>query len=128
MAARLSKLLGRRAAERTEDLDDLEEDEDTAPPVPEEPVRAEVPGLHFDKAAVQAELDRVESFIRRAKALPADSKAEALVRVVGELLARPPDRRKLLVFTESLTTQSYLRDSLVEMTSSPTRTSRCFAA
>ena len=117
VAARLGRLLGRRAEDTAEDLDDLEEEGDDANAPYEEPAPAALPeGLRLDRAAVQSELERVESFIRRAKALPADSKAEALVRVVGELLERPPDRRKLLVFTESLTTQSYLRDLLVEKT------------
>ena len=117
VAARLGRLLGRGAGGTAEDLDDLEEEGDDAQAPREEPVSAALPkGLRLDRAAVQAELERVESFIRRAEALPADSKAEALVRVVGELLERPPDRRKLLVFTESLTTQSYLRDLLVEKT------------
>ena len=117
VAARLGRLLGRRAEDTAEDLDDLEEEGDDAQAPREEPVSAALPdGLRLDRAAVQAELERVESFIRRAKVLPADSKAEALVRVVGELLERPPGRRKLLVFTESLTTQSYLRDLLVEKT------------
>ena len=117
VAARLGRLLGRGAEDTAEDLDDLEEEGDDAQAPYEEPAPAALPkGLRLDRAAVQSELERVESFIRRAKALPADSKAEALVRVVDKLLERPPDRRKLLVFTESLTTQSYLRDLLVEKT------------
>ena len=119
VATRLGRLLGHRPDEAAEDFDDLEEDEDPAPAEApgEGPAHTATPAIpRLDKAAIQEELDRVESFVRRANALPADSKAEALVRVVGELLERPPDRRKLLVFTESLTTQSYLRDLLVEKT------------
>ena len=119
VATRLGRLLGHRPDEAAEDFDDLEEDEDpaTAEAPGEEPAHTATPATpRVNEVAIQAELDRVESFIRRANALPADSKAEALVRVVGELLERPPDRRKLLVFTESLTTQSYLRDLLVEKT------------
>lgn len=116
VAARLRRLLGRDAPDAAEDFDDLEEDAEDraalAEPAFEEPTN--IP--RFNQAAIQEELDRVESFIRRANALPADSKAEALVRVVKLVLERPPDRRKVLIFTESLTTQGYLRDLLVQKT------------
>ena len=112
VAARLRQLLGRGAPDDAQDFDDLEEDaEDMA--LPEVP-QADIPRL--DRAAVRAELDRVESFIHRANTLPADSKAEALVSVVKLVMDRPPDRRKVLVFTESLTTQSYLQDLLARKT------------
>lgn len=78
---------------------DLEDDElnfddidEGAPPLPE---------------AVQAELARVESFAARARALPIDSKAQALLKAVGVT-------DKLVIFTESLTTQEYLREVLVQ--------------
>ena len=69
-----------------------------------------------DPAAVQAELDLVKDFVRRARGLPRDSKAASLVEAVRLVLERPEDRRKVVVFTESLTTQDYLRDLLLEQT------------
>ena len=59
----------------------------------------------------------MEGFIRRARALPEDSKAASLVKAVRLVMDRPPDRRKVLIFTESLTTQRYLRDLLTAKTS-----------
>ena len=119
VSARLRRLLGNDTPDNAKDLDDLEEEaDDAAPPedqrVPESAAAATIPRL--DKAALRAELERVEGFIRRANALPADSKAESLVKVVKLVLDRPPDRRKVLIFTESLTTQSYLADLLVQKT------------
>ena len=58
----------------------------------------------------------MEEFVRRARALPEDSKAASLVKAVRLVMDRPPDRRKVLIFTESLTTQRYLRDLLVRET------------
>ena len=119
VSARLRRLLGNDTPDNAKDLDDLEEEADDASPpedqrVPESTAAATIPRL--DKAALRAELERVEGFIRRANALPADSKAESLVKVVKLVLDRPPDRRKVLIFTESLTTQSYLADLLVQKT------------
>ena len=122
VAARLRRLLGNSVPQDAQDLDDLEEDADELAPTedaqgPETGPSADSPHVpHIGKAAVQAELDRVEGFVRRAKALPADSKAESLVKVVQLVMARAPDRRKVLIFTESLTTQSYLADLLVRKT------------
>ena len=70
----------------------------------------------IEPAAVQAELNRVEDFVRRARGLPRDSKAESLVEAVRLVLERPEERRKVVVFTESLTTQDYLRELLLEQT------------
>ena len=116
VAGRLRRLLGREGADCAEDLDDLEEDaEDRAALAEAQPDPKEATNIpRLDRAAIQDELERVEGFIRRANALPADSKAEALVKVVKLVLERPPDRRKVLIFTESLTTQGYLRDLLVQ--------------
>ena len=117
VAARLRRLLGNGAPDEAEDLDDLEEEADDlafAEDAADSPHSPQLPRL--DKAPVQAELERVEGFVRRAKALPADSKAESLVKVVKLVMARAPDRRKVLIFTESLTTQSYLADLLAQKT------------
>ena len=117
VAGRLRRLLGREGAEPAEDMDDLEEDaEDRAALAPQQAQEASANIPRLDRAAIQDELERVDSFIRRANALPADSKAEALVKVVKLVLDRPPDRRKVLIFTESLTTQGFLRDLLVQKT------------
>ena len=122
VAARLRRRLGNSVPQDAQDLDDLEEDADELALTedaqgPETGSPADSPHVpHIGKAAVQAELDRVEGFVRRAKALPADSKAESLVKVVQLVMARAPDRRKVLIFTESLTTQSYLADLLVRKT------------
>ena len=116
VAARLQRMRQGDPAEEAADLDDLEDEPDPAPttaddaaPVPASPPRPDV-------AQIAEELDRVQNFIRRAETLPDDTKAEGLVEVVRELLDRPSDRRKVLIFTESLTTQDYLRDLLVEKT------------
>src|SRR5262249_32249606 len=66
---------------------------------------------------IRAELARVEAFISRAKALADDSKARALIQAVGLVLDRAAGGRgdsKLVIFTESLTTQDYLRELLLE--------------
>ena len=116
VAARLQRMGQGDASVDAADLDDLEDDADPPPaaagdnaPVPASPLR-----LNTAKAA--EERARVLDFIQRAETLPEDSKAESLVKVVHELLERPPDRRKVLIFTESLTTQSYLHDLLLENT------------
>ena len=64
---------------------------------------------------VQAELARVEEFIERAEALPEDSKAGSLIKAVRLVFARAERGEgsgKIVIFTESLTTQEYLRELL----------------
>src|SRR5690606_11097366 len=71
------------------------------------------------RARIEAERERVRSLAFRAESLTGlahDSKARKLVEAVGLVLAR--GRRgegsgKLVVFTESLATQDYLRDVLL---------------
>ena len=63
---------------------------------------------------IAAELALVESFVQRARDLPHDSKAESLIHAVRMVTGRAPDRQKVVIFTESLTTQDYLRDLLIE--------------
>ncbi len=70
----------------------------------------------LDLGAVRRELARVEDFVRRARSLPQDSKAASLVKAVRLVKARPKDRRKVVIFTESLTTQDYLRQLLLDQT------------
>ncbi len=94
---------------------DLEEEDDigeggagtTSAPMPPMPLEAE---------GIRDELARVEDFVRRARALPRDSKAASLMQAVRMVMDRPADRRKVVIFTESLTTQDYLRGLLLEQT------------
>ena len=64
--------------------------------------------------AIRDELAIVEDFVARARALPNDSKAESLVRAVQLAMEREDGRKKVVIFTESLVTQDYLRDLLIE--------------
>lgn len=119
VAERLREMLGCGAASANAAelfVNDLEEEEETdvgadAPPTADEEAAAE-PAV--DAAGVRAELARVEDYVRRARRLPGDSKAESLVEAVRLILGRPEGQRKVVVFTESLTTQEYLRDLLLE--------------
>ena len=86
-------------------VDDLEDDELEA-------VEEDEPTLK--PAELEDELARVEDFVRRAHELPHDSKAQSLVKAVRTIGDRRGGRTKLVVFTESLTTQEYLRGLLVE--------------
>ena len=118
VALRLRGMLGegdageRAAAEFARDLeeeDDIGEGGTGASAAP-------MPPLPIDAEAIRAELARVEDFVRRARALPRDSKAASLVQAVRMVMDRPADRRKVVIFTESLTTQDYLRGLLLEQT------------
>ena len=76
-------------------------------------------GAAPNQESVRSELERVESFIARAKALSTDSKARALIQAVDLILRRAEEGKgsgKVVIFTESLTTQDYLRDLLIEST------------
>jgi len=59
-------------------------------------------------------LARVRNFIARAETVLRDSKAEKLLDVMRVIGVRLPDRRRVVTFTESLVTQGYLRDLLIE--------------
>ena len=122
VAERLREMLGWGGAAGADAAElfvgDLEEEEETdvgadAPPTADEDA-ADAPAV--DAAGVRAELARVEDYVRRARRLPSDSKAESLVEAVRLILGRPEGQRKVVVFTESLTTQDYLRDLLLEQT------------
>ena len=116
VAARLRRLIdGEDDAQEldhfTSDLEEdaeslaLENEEETIDPTP-----AVVPS---NKASIAAELELVEGFVTRARALPQDSKAASLVQAVRLVMDRAIDRRKVVIFTESLTTQTYLHDLLI---------------
>jgi adenine-specific DNA-methyltransferase len=88
---------------------DLEDDEDEGEP---EAAEAAAP-----VAEITAELARVERFIVRARELPTDGKAHALmsaIRLVMERSELGKGSGKVVIFTESLTTQDYLRTLLLE--------------
>ncbi len=93
-----------------------EEDAEVDAPAPRSDGEDGADGPTVDAARVRAELERVESFVRRARGLPHDSKAASLLDAVRMVLEGPEDRRKVVVFTESLTTQAYLRELLLEQT------------
>ena len=94
------------------DLEEFEDNGEAEPPAAPEAERDE----RVDEVALREELARVESFVERAQALPHDSKAASLVRAVRLSLNRPADQRRVVIFTESLTTQDYLRELLIERT------------
>ncbi|MGH8636397.1 MAG: helicase-related protein [Burkholderiales bacterium] len=66
---------------------------------------------------LRVELEQVERFAKRSASLPHDSKARCLLdtlRVVRERAANGQGTGRAIVFTESLTTQGYLRGLLLE--------------
>src|ERR1700728_826688 len=66
-----------------------------------------------DPAKVAKELQRVRDFIQRAETLPRDSKADKLLEVMRIIGERPVERRRVVIFTESLVTQDYLEKALM---------------
>jgi hypothetical protein len=69
-----------------------------------------------DPVRVGSELALVEGFVERLERLETDSKAQALLLALGVLdaeAARGQTSGKLVIFTESLATQDYLRALLV---------------
>jgi superfamily II DNA or RNA helicase len=96
---------GRPLEKNVEFFDDLDDEDVTAPPDEDDP--APKPG------AIEAELFRVQNFIERAESLPRDSKAEKLLEVMQVISERAPDRRRAVIFTESLVTQKYLEELLI---------------
>ena len=68
-----------------------------------------------EAARIEAELERVRGFIAQADAIGIDSKAQQLVhavRLVRERFVGGEGSGKLVIFTESLATQDYLREVL----------------
>jgi hypothetical protein len=86
-----------------EDEAEIDEFVDEAPsPVPSE--------------ALAEELARVEAFVARARALPDDAKAKRFkdaIKVILDLGRKGLGSGKAVVFTESITTQDYLRSLLL---------------
>src|SRR5204863_5763153 len=66
---------------------------------------------------IRTELEQVERFAKRSSSLPHDSKARCLLdalRIVRERASHDQGTGRAIVFTESLTTQAYLRHLLLE--------------
>jgi Helicase conserved C-terminal domain/SNF2-related domain len=88
------------------DLEDEEEVEQDPPETLQE----------LEPATVAEELRRVESFVARAQSLPDDTKArrfQEAVKVILDLGEKGQGTGKAVVFTESITTQNYLRQLLL---------------
>src|SRR2546427_9611897 len=86
-----------------EDEDEVDEPSEEVPP----PV---------DRKAFANELARVEGFVARARSLPNDAKARSFqeaIKVVLDLGRNGHGSGKAVVFTESITTQEYLRSLLL---------------
>src|SRR5205814_4865843 len=111
VAARLQSIASGRPTASSE-LDSRDLEDDTVSDA--RPSEDGSTSLSSPSEVISDELRLVESFVARARALPHDSKAESLVKAVELILERPADRQKVVVFTESLTTQDYLRDLLMQ--------------
>jgi adenine-specific DNA-methyltransferase len=114
VAARLRRLgAGQRVTnEALEVLHDLEEGDEEE----EEESSHDAPAP-VNPAAVAAELSRVEGFVARARSLPHDAKARTFQDAIRIILDLGRDGRgsgKAVVFTESITTQEYLRKLLLD--------------
>jgi hypothetical protein len=93
----------------TNELLDLEDEEEIDP-------SSEDSAAPVDSNGVAAELTRVEGFIARAQSLPRDAKARSFqdaIKVVLDLGQQGRGSGKAVVFTESITTQEYLRNLLL---------------
>src|SRR6266436_3835137 len=109
VAARLRHL---QAGLRSDDtvinvLKDLEDEIDEA---------SEESAAPIDSATLAAELVRIEDFVARAQSLPNDAKARSFQEAINVILDLGRDGRgsgKAVVFTESITTQEYLRRLLL---------------
>ena len=96
---------------RHDDLRDLEDEDEV-----EEPPRTRRGPV--DREAVAGELARVEDFVARAKSLPHDAKARSFQDAIRVILDLGRDGRgsgKAVVFTESITTQEYVRRLLLDI-------------
>ncbi len=98
-------------------VQDLEEDLSEFESEPEAKTGAEAEPEPPVVERIRLELEQVEEFARRSASLPHDSKARCLLdtlRVIRERAASDQGTGRAIVFTESLTTQRYLRDLLLE--------------
>jgi adenine-specific DNA-methyltransferase len=111
VAARLRRLQAGWRSDDTviKEFRDLEDEDEIEEP-PDEPAPP------IDHATLAAELVRVEDFVTRARSLPNDAKARSFQEAIKVILDLGRDGRgsgKAVVFTESITTQEYLRRLLL---------------
>lgn len=100
-----------------------EEDEESEKDEPDDESESE-PEPHSDSTSesassvpdtkVRRELALVQGFIERARTCPTDAKLDKLIIALRTVLARAEGSGKAVVFTESLSTQDYLRDRLIK--------------
>jgi len=108
VAARLERMLAGHTPDQGNTLlEDLEDDEIQLEPEGEEKAT-------IDLKLVEKELERVRSFITLAETLRRDSKADKLLDVMRVIAERPTGRQRAVIFTESLVTQAYLQDLLLD--------------
>lgn len=113
VAARLRRLAAGQGTDDTAAamLRDLEDEEELSTPVEDET------SPPVDRNGLLAELARVEGLLARARSLPSDTKARSFQEAIRLVLDRGRDGQgsgKAVVFTESITTQEYLRDLLLK--------------
>jgi hypothetical protein len=107
VATRLDQIRNGGEVEGPSVLDDLDDDETLSEPQSDE---SAAPDLRL----VDKEAERVRTFISHAESLHHDSKAEKLLEVMNVIGERASDRRRVVIFTESLVTQDYVRSLLVQ--------------
>ncbi len=127
VAARLRRLAAGQKAEDLagtmfRDLEDEEEEpaeEDLARDRTDRSDQTNSSDLQIpNREGVAAELAVVEDLLARARSLPSDAKARKFKEAIGVILDLGRDGRgsgKAVVFTESITTQEYVRTLLLEM-------------
>jgi superfamily II DNA or RNA helicase len=113
VASRLRRLQSGVASDDTVSnvLGDLEDEEEIDE-------SSEEPTPRIDGATLAAELVRVEDFVARARSRPNDAKARSFqeaIKVVLDLGRDGHGSGKAVVFTESITTQEYLRRLLLDI-------------
>lgn len=88
---------------------DLDDDD-----APQRPAAQDEEVPEHPEPELVAEMKRVQALADRAGALPIDSKAEQLRVAVERAMARPDGSGKVVIFTEALLTQTYIKRVLVE--------------
>jgi adenine-specific DNA-methyltransferase len=111
IVARLQKMLDGDTAPELGPTDlELEEDDDDEPP-------ADAPVINASPAAIRAELQRVQGFVERARAVGNDDgKFKALRNALSFVSGRARAGQgsdRVVIFTESLVTQASLRERLI---------------
>jgi superfamily II DNA or RNA helicase len=117
VASRLRRLAagleaGDEAAVMFRDLEEIADEVELPAPIDD------APAPPADRDGALAELARVEELHARARSLPSDAKARSFqeaIRVILDLGRAGRGSGKAVVFTESITTQDYLRELLLGM-------------